>query len=59
MITNNYTLELWHSLYGLLRIQQTQSINEQIDTNGLPQGVYIVIFKQNGNPAFKTKMLIQ
>ena len=41
MITNNYTLELWHSLYGLLRIQQTQSINEQIDTNGLPQGIYI------------------
>lgn len=40
MITNNYTLELWHSLYGLLRIQQTQSINEQIDTTAFRK-VYI------------------
>ena len=41
----NYTLEFWHSIYGLMRTLETQNADERIDTNGLPQGVYIILKK--------------
>lgn len=56
---NSYTLELWHSAYGLLRTQNIQSADEQIDTSGLPQGLYIIITKENGQPIKQTKIMIQ
>lgn len=54
-----YTYELWHSIYGLLRTQNIQSADEQIDTSGLPQGLYIIITKENGQPIKQTKIMIQ
>lgn len=56
---NSYTFELWHSAYGLLRTQNIQSADEQIDTSGLPQGLYIIITKENGQPIKQTKIMIQ
>lgn len=54
----SYTLELWHSIYGLLRTQPAQSAEDQIDTSGLSQGLYIIILKENGQPIKQTKLLI-
>ena len=55
---HSYTLELWHSIYGLLRTQPVQSAEESIDTSGLSQGLYIIILKENGQPIKQTKLLI-
>ena len=60
-ITNNeaYTLELWHSVYGLMRTQEIQNTDEPIETTGLPQGVYIVLYKdQNGTIIDQKKIMI-
>ena len=54
-----YTYELWHSIYGLLRTQNIQSADEQIDTSGLPQGLYIILTKEKGQPIKQTKIMIQ
>lgn len=54
-----YTLELWHSMYGLMRTQEIQNTNEPIETFGLPQGWYIIITKENGQPIKQTKIMIQ
>ena len=59
MNNGTYTYELWHSIYGLLRTQNIQSADEQIDTSGLPQGLYIIITKENGQPIKQTKIMIQ
>lgn len=55
---HSYTLELWHSIYGLLRTQPAQSAEDSIDTSGLSQGLYIIILKENGQPIKQTKLLI-
>ena len=60
-ITNSvtYTLELWHSIYGLMRTQETQSAEEQIDTTGLPQGVYVILKKTlNGEVVEQKKIMV-
>ena len=54
--TNTY--ELWHTIYGRMRVQEAYSANEQIDTTGLPQGIYVLIVKQNGTPITQTKIII-
>jgi hypothetical protein len=54
-----YTLELWNSIYGLMRTKVVQSATEQMSTAGLPQGVYVILLKENGNVIAETKVIIQ
>ena len=61
-ITDNnatYTLELWHTMYGRMRVQEVRNENEQINTTGLPQGVYVILLKENGTTIAQTKVIIQ
>jgi len=52
-------VELWHSMYGLMRTQEMQNTNESIETTGLPQGVYIILYKdQNGTIIDQKKIMI-
>lgn len=51
-------LELWHNIYGRMRTQHVRSSHEQIDITGLPQGVYVLILKENGNIIAETKVQI-
>lgn len=53
-----YTLELWHPMYGLMRTKPAYNANEQIDINGLPQGVYILLLKENNHIIAQTKVII-
>ncbi len=54
-----YTLEFWHTIYGLMRTQETQSAEEQIDTTGLPQGVYVILKKTlNGKVVEQKKIMV-
>ena len=55
----NYTLELWNSIYGLMRTKVAQSATEQMSTTGLPQGVYVILLKENGNVIAETKVIVQ
>ena len=55
----NYTIELWNSIYGLMRTKVAQSATEQMSTTDLPQGVYVVLLKENGNVFAETKVMIQ
>ena len=55
----NYTIELWHSMYGLMRTQEIQNTNESVETVGLPQGVYIILCKdQNGAIIDQKKIMV-
>lgn len=54
-----YTLELWHSLYGSMRTQRALSANEQMNISGFPQGVYVLLLKTNGTVVAETKVQIQ
>ncbi|MBR1717466.1 MAG: S8 family serine peptidase [Paludibacteraceae bacterium] len=54
-----YTLELSHSIYGSMRTQQVSGANQQINTVGLPKGVYVLILKENNNIIAQTKVQIQ
>ena len=56
---SEYTLELWSPIYGLMRTKGVQSATEQMSTAGLPQGVYILLLKENGNVIAETKIIIQ
>lgn len=56
---SEYTLELWHSIYGLMRTKVAESATEQMSTTGLPQGVYVLLLKENGNVIAETKVMIQ
>lgn len=53
---NTYSLELWHNIYGCMRSQTVQSMQVQMDINGLPQGVYVLLLKENGNVIADTKV---
>ena len=54
-----YTLELWHPNYGVIYTQETESLDKQIDTHGLPQGLYVQILKdRNGTIINRTKIMI-
>lgn len=55
---NNYTLELWHAIYGRMHTQTMQSNSVQIGTNNLPQGTYVVVLKDNGEVVAQTKVQI-
>jgi hypothetical protein len=56
---SEYTLELWHSLSGSIRTQRAFGTNEQMSIRGIPQGVYVLLLKANGNIVANTKVLIQ
>jgi subtilisin family serine protease len=56
---SEYTLELWHSIYGRVRTQPALSPSEQMDILGLPQGTYILLLKENGDVIAQTKVIIQ
>ena len=53
---NSYTIELWHSIYGLMKSQAVLSTDISIDTTGLPQGVYVLSLKENGEVIAQTKV---
>ena len=55
---HNYTLELWHSIYGLMQTQTIENIDAPIDMTRLSQGAYIVILKKNGTPIKRSKIMI-
>lgn len=56
---DTYTLELWHTIYGLMRTQETQSADEKIDTNDLPQGVYVILKRaSNGEIVSQEKVFV-
>ncbi|MBQ1874815.1 MAG: T9SS type A sorting domain-containing protein [Paludibacteraceae bacterium] len=46
-------------MYGRMRTQEVQSMNEQISTIGLPQGVYVILLKENGSTIAQTKVITQ
>lgn len=54
----DYKMELWSTTYGLVRVQDVDSADERMDMNGLPQGVYVLIIKQNGIPVSRQKVMI-
>jgi hypothetical protein len=56
---SEYSLELWHSIYGLQKTKTAQSAREQMNISGLPQGLYILLLKENGNVIAETKVQIQ
>lgn len=56
---SNYTLELWHSIYGAMRVQTVYNANEQMSISGLPQGVYVLSLKENGIIIAQTKVQIE
>ncbi len=54
----SYTLELWSPVYGRMRVKNVQNADEQIDTTGLPQGIYILLLKdKNGEIVEQTKIM--
>ncbi len=55
---SEYSLELWHNIYGRMHIQPAYSAKEQMNISGLSQGVYVLIFKENGNIIAETKVQI-
>ena len=57
--SNIYSIDLWHPVYGLMNSYKLQSATEQIDTKGLPFGVYIIVLKENGTIIANTKVLIK
>lgn len=56
---SNYTLELWHSIYGAMRVQTVYNANEQMSISGLQQGVYVLSLKENGIIIAQTKVQIE
>ena len=52
----DYTLELWHNIYGLMKEQKMLSLQEQMDISSLPQGVYVILLKENGNVIAQEKI---
>ena len=55
---STYTLELWHSIYGNMCVQQVHSTNEIINIAGLPSGTYALVLKENGDIFAQTKVMI-
>ena len=56
---SNYSLELWHSIYGAMRIQTADNAHEQMNISGLPQGIYVLSLKENGIIIAQTKIQIE
>ncbi|MBO4690662.1 MAG: S8 family peptidase [Paludibacteraceae bacterium] len=56
---SEYSLELWNAMLGRMRTQPAESANEQINTSGMPQGVYSVSLKENGEIVAQTKVMLK
>lgn len=54
--SNNYTLELWHVIYGRMYTGTMNSYSAQISAQDLPQGTYVVVLKDNGKVVAQTKV---
>lgn len=54
--SSSYTIELWHNIYGLMKSQAVLSTDIQIGTSNLPQGVYVLLLKENGEVVAQTKV---
>ena len=55
---SDYTIELWHSIFGRMKEQTFHSSTIRIDTSSLPLGVYVVVLKENGEVIAQTKVRI-
>lgn len=55
---SEYSLELWHNIYGRMCNQPIIRASELMDISGLPQGLYVLILKENGNIIAETKVQI-
>ena len=53
------TLELWHTIYGLMRVQAVNNATERININDLPQGVYAIILKENDKIVATDKVMVK
>ena len=56
---SEYSLELWNAMLGRMKTQPAESANEQINTSGMPQGVYSVSLKENGEIVAQTKVMLK
>ena len=54
--SSSYTLELWHNIYGQQKTQVVNTTSEQMNIAGLPQGVYVLLLKENGEVVAQTKV---
>lgn len=54
--SNNYTLELWHVIFGRMYTGTMNSYSAQINTQDFPQGTYVVVLKDNGKVVAQTKV---
>lgn len=54
-----YTLELWHSIYGKMMTQQVHDTQEQMNITGIPMGMCIIVLKEDGNTIAETKVLLK
>lgn len=54
----SYFLELWNPFYGCIKTLAATNYTEQINVNGLPQGVYVLVLKENGDIVSETKVQI-
>ena len=57
-VSGEFTLELWHAVYGRLRVKKVSNTHEQIDIRDLPKGVYVLILKDDTNIIAEEKTLI-
>lgn len=55
----NISVELWHNMYGRVRVQSMINNVEQIDLQGLTQGIYVLIIKDNDIIVSSEKILIK
>lgn len=55
----NYTIELWHSMYGKQYAGNMRNSKEQINISSLPSGTYVLLLKDGNSVATQTKVLIQ
>lgn len=53
---SNYSLELWHAVYGRMYIGTMNSNSAQINTQDLPQGTYVIVLKDNNKVIAQTKV---
>lgn len=56
---SDYTLELWHNIYGRMSTKIAHTANEQMNISGFPQSTYVLLLKENGETIAQTKVQIQ
>lgn len=51
-------LELWHNLYGCMQTKQVLNSHEQMNISSLPQGLYVLLLKEEDTVIAQTKIQI-